>query len=57
LSSVPIGSGGEEVSERAKAEPGPGEGVIPGRTIRFYDEQQQAAVAAGRTVGRNDDED
>ena len=25
--------------------PGPGEGVIPGRTIRFHDEQQKAKVA------------
>jgi hypothetical protein len=25
--------------------PGPGEGVIPGRTIRFHDEQQKVKVA------------
>jgi hypothetical protein len=56
LSSVPMGIEGEEAG-RPKVEPGPGEGVIPGRMIRFHDEQQQAAAAAGRTVNRDEDDD
>jgi hypothetical protein len=64
LSSVPTGaregdeakSGSEEGgSERglAGAVPGPGEGVIAGRTIRFHDEQQRDKAAVGK-IGDKD---
>jgi hypothetical protein len=57
---LPLGdeakSGSEEGgSERglAGAVPGPGEGVIAGRTIRFHDEQQRDKAAVGK-IGDKD---
>jgi hypothetical protein len=57
LSSVPTAvreegkSGSEGGSEEAM--PGPGEGVLPGRTIRFHDEQQADKAAVGRIGDRD----
>jgi hypothetical protein len=43
----------EEEGERSVPVPGPGEGVIPGRTIRFHDEQVADKAAVGR-IGNGD---